>query len=139
MGTPFVDCQRCKGGGTDCGQFIAAVFENAQVFPSIPTAAYSPQWHLHHSEELYMQSILRYCREITEDEVKPGDIVLYFCGKCYSHGAIVLEWPTQIIHAVKLMRGVVYSDPVRDRFLVGRKRKFFSPWNDDGRLAGGAS
>lgn len=133
--TPFVDCARVKGAGVDCGQFIAAVYERVGIFKSIPTEPYSPQWHLHQEEEMYADELLKYCREIAEAEVKPGDIALYWAGKCHSHGAIVIDWPVQIIHAVKTMRGVVYSDPIRDRFLTNRKRRFFSCWNTDGSKA----
>jgi cell wall-associated NlpC family hydrolase len=126
MGTPFVDCARVKGAGVDCAQFIAAVYERILGRP-ISIESYSPQWHLHRDEERYIQGLLDHgCREIGQAEVLPGDIALYKVGRCFSHGAIVLDWPKEIIHAVKLQRGVVYSDPVRDKFVASRERKFFT-------------
>ena len=127
--TPFRDCARVKGAGVDCAQFIAAVYEKT-LGRSIPIEPYSPQWHLHRDEERYIAGLLSEgCREISESDVNPGDIVLYKQGRTYSHGAIVIAWPTRIIHAIKLMRGVCYSDPSCDRFLTNRERKFFSFWN----------
>lgn len=124
--TPFRDCARVKGAGIDCAQFIAAVYERV-LGRSIDIDPYSPQWHLHKDRELYVEGLLAHgCREIEGPEVLPGDIVLYHQGRCYSHGAIVITWPTQIIHAVKLMGGVVYSDTLRDKFLTNRRRRFFS-------------
>lgn len=133
--TPFVDCARVKGVGVDCGQYLAGVFERAGIFPPVAIQPYSPQWHLHHEEEMYATEVLKYMREIREAEVQPGDVVLYWAGRCHSHGAIALDWPRRIIHAVKAQRGVVYSDPLQDRFLTNRRRRFFSAWNADGSRA----
>jgi cell wall-associated NlpC family hydrolase len=129
--TPFVDCGRVKGAGVDCAQFIAAVYEKV-LGRKVAIESYSPQWHLHRDEERYIAGLMAEgCREISEPEVLPGDIVLYKVGRCFSHGAIVVEWPRQIIHAVKLQRGVVYADPVRDKFVANRERKFFTFFTGD--------
>lgn len=133
--TPFHDCARVKGVGVDCGQYLAGVFENAGIYKAIPTSAYSPQFMLHRGEEAYADELLKWCREIDESEVQAADIVLYWQGRCHSHGAIVLDWPVRIIHAVKLLGGVVYSNPQQERWLTNRRRRFFSAWNADGSRA----
>lgn len=129
--TPFIDCARVKGAGCDCAQFIAGAFENSGIAKTNVLRFYSPQWNLHSPEELYIDGLLANgCREITEAEVKPADIVVYKQGRTYSHGALIVEWPRRVIHAVKFMGGVVYSDTTQDRFLTLRPRRFFSFWGD---------
>lgn len=128
LNTPFADCQRVRGAGVDCGQFIAAVFEDSGVATNILMGVYGPQWSLHHSEELYLDGLIRNgAHEIAESEARPGDIVVFKQGRAFSHGALIISWP-RIIHAVKLMGGVVYSNVHEDRFLTRRDRKFFSFW-----------
>jgi cell wall-associated NlpC family hydrolase len=127
--TPFVDCARVKGAGVDCAQFIAAVYENAGIIESVPLGTYSPQWHLHHSEPRYLDGLIANgMHEVVEAEAKPGDVVVFMQGRTFSHGALIVSWP-RIIHAVKLMGGVCYSDVDRDKFLTRRERKFFSFWS----------
>lgn len=128
-GTPFVDCARVKRGGVDCGQFLAGVYIATGIISEALIDPYSPQWHLHHERPRYLEELERNgAHEITEGEVGPGDIVVYHQGRTFSHGAIVIEWPVKIIHAVKMMGGVCYSNPQTDKFLTMRERKFFSFW-----------
>ncbi len=83
-----------------------------------------------------MHIILEHAREI-EGRPLPGDVVLWRFGRCYSHGAIVIEWPT-VIHAY-LHRTCSLEDAEAAAWLniVGdgegdrgrpRPRKFFSYW-----------
>jgi NlpC/P60 family len=129
LGTPFHDLARCKHAGVDCAQFIAGAYENAGVARNLVIDFYSPQWHLHRDSERYIDGLVANgAHEISEADAKPGDIVLFKQGRTYSHGAIVVDWPHIIIHAVKIMRGVCFSDVTRDRFLTSRDRRFFSFW-----------
>ena len=41
----------------------------------------------------------RRAREIAPQDVQPGDFVVFRVGRCFAHGAIVIDWP-RIIHAV---------------------------------------
>ena len=109
LNTPYRHNQRCKGAGVDCGQFIIGVFEGAGLVPvgDITTTHYSHDWYLHQDKDWYLAWIEKYCDKIT-DEPQPGDVALYRFGRCVSHGAIVVEWPT-IIHAA-VGRGVILSD-----------------------------
>jgi cell wall-associated NlpC family hydrolase len=64
----------------------------------LPHFPYYPHdWHLHRVTERYLEGVLQYAKEI-ESLPRPADIVLWKFGRCYSHGAIVVEWP-RIIHA----------------------------------------
>ena len=57
--------------------------------------------------EEVIKSVKSVCDEV-EGSPQPGDIVLYKIGKCVSHGAIVVEWPT-IIHSY-IHLGVILQD-----------------------------
>lgn len=107
LGTPYHSGARLKNTGVDCGMFLLEVYEAAGVVPHIDPGQYSPEWHLHRSEEKYLAWIEKYCDQIT-GEPHPGDIALFKFGRCVSHGGIVVEWP-KIIHAYVGM-GVIVSD-----------------------------
>ncbi|HYL49488.1 MAG TPA: hypothetical protein VET84_09005 [Stellaceae bacterium] len=47
--------------------------------------------------------------------ILPGDIALWRFGRCFSHGAIVIEWPV-VIHAY-LGRGCVLEDAAKAEWL----------------------
>jgi cell wall-associated NlpC family hydrolase len=97
LGTRFHDRARCKGAGVDCAQLPAAVYEEAGLVGTVDLGAYSPQWHMHRREELYLQRLLDFAIEIPGPPL-PADMVLFRYGNTYSHGGIVMEWPL-IIHA----------------------------------------
>ncbi len=130
-GTPFHHEGTIKGrrGGVDCGQSIRLIFEEAIGLERKPVEQYSAQWHMHRSEEKYVGEVLaRGAVEIPEGLVQPGDIVVYKCGRSFSHGGIVVEpWPGLIIHAVN-GHGVIYSHGTTDGFVKGRERRYFTRW-----------
>ena len=61
---------------------------------------------MHQMGQRYLEHIQKFCVQVTDPQ--PGDIVLYHFGKCISHGAIVVEWPT-IIHSY-IYQGVILQD-----------------------------
>lgn len=127
--TPFQDRAQCRGAGVDCCQLIAAAYSDSGVHPNLDIGFYSPQIMLHSDRETYIEGILANGgHEITEDEAKPADIVLYKVGRIYGHGAIIIDWP-RIIHATRQLNGVCYSDTTRDKWLSLRSRRFFSFWD----------
>jgi cell wall-associated NlpC family hydrolase len=124
IGTPYHPHAKLKGGGVDCAMFPIAVYQECGLLPAdyVPPY-YSPQWHLHRSEELYLQEIDRFCVEIAGPP-QPGDFMVYRFGRTFSHGAIVVAWP-QIIHSY-VDHGVILSDGAADGALVSRECKFFA-------------
>ena len=121
--TPYHSGAKVKGVGVDCGQLLIGVYEGAGILPvgECNPGYYSPEWHLHRSEEKYLHWIKKYCDEIS-DEPLPGDIAVFQFGRCVSHAGIILGWP-RIIHAYVGM-GVIISD-VSEAILIdnrGRSR-----------------
>ena len=129
VGTPYHHNQRVKGGGVDCANLPAAVYAAANVISPIPAEEYSPQWHLHQSPERYLGRVLENATEF-DGPPGPGDFVLWKVGRCYAHGAIVVEWPI-IIHAVA-GQGVILGNALRDPFdrkvLKDREPRYFTLW-----------
>ena len=105
LGTPYRGHCHFKGphGGADCGQFLAAVYVEADVLPesiwsTIPRD-YSLQVSMHQESTEYIDLISRFFRLIPESEVLPGDVVVYKFGFAYAHAAIIIDWPAHVIHS----------------------------------------
>ena len=125
LGTPFHDQQRVKGAGIDCAYLIASVFEEAGLIEHIDIGYYSPQFFLHHSEEKYLSFVLPRAVEIEQEEAKAADLVVFKVGRCFAHGALILEegWPS-ILHAYK-PEGIVTIGRGDVGELGERERRFF--------------
>jgi len=123
LGTPYHHHGRVKGAGADCAMFPLAVFQECGLLPlDYLPPQYSVQWHLHRSEELYLNELTKFCVEISRPP-RPEDFVVFRFGRTFSHGAIVLDWP-KIIHSY-IPHGVLLSDALRDGELAGRELKIF--------------
>lgn len=132
LSTPYHHLACVKGHGVDCAYLVKATFEEARVVAPFRLEAYSAQWYLHHADELYLNHVMDVAREIPEAEALPGDIVLYQFGRCFSHGAIIIDpgFP-KIVHAFLQARAVVIGEGdqgdlgfVRDG--KQRPRRFFT-------------
>ncbi|MEO8804635.1 MAG: hypothetical protein ABI433_01020 [Burkholderiaceae bacterium] len=122
--TPYHHHARIKGVGVDCAQILCAVYEACDLVDHIELGNYPPQWHLHHSEELY----LGWLEKVGAHEVQApalGDIAVYRFGRCFSHGSIVVG-PALVAHSY-LRRGVHLSR-FTEAPLAGRPVKFYSLW-----------
>ena len=136
LGTPYHAGGRVKGAGVDCLTLLAEVYAEAGAVPYVDVPYYPHDWHLHRSEERYLNGLLRYAHEI-DALPEPGDIALWKFGRCFSHGAIVVEWPI-IIHAY-VGRACVMENAATATWLshIGenanrqgkaRPMRFFSVW-----------
>jgi NlpC/P60 family putative phage cell wall peptidase len=138
LGTPYHHGARVKGAGVDCAQLLIGVFSAVGLIEPPRLENYPPDWHLHRSAERYLGVVLAHAHELEGDAPLPGDVVLWRFGRCFSHGAIVIDWPL-VIHAY-LARPCVLEDAERAVWLdtigegggSGRKRprRFFSYWRD---------
>ncbi len=124
LGTPYHHRAAVRGAGADCAMFPLAVFQSCGILPTdYRPPAYSVQWHLHHSEELYLKELARFAIEVPAPPQR-ADLAIFRFGRTFSHGAIVLDWPL-IIHSC-IPHGVVLSDATRDADLLGRETRFFT-------------
>lgn len=123
--TPYKPNAALKGIGVDCIQFLAMVYAEAGVVDisgenDLLENNYDIAIHQHQNDRRYLEGILRHAEEITEEELQPGDLVLYGMvvkhgdGTRYHHGAIVIAWPDVVIHAS--MRGVITSRGTKGLF-----------------------
>lgn len=128
--TPHHNGARVKGEGVDCGQFPIAVYSACGLMPAVDTGSYPHDFHMHRSEEWYLSIAQKYGKEIEVDRVKRGDFALYKIGRIFSHGAIVIKWPEEIIHAYTGV-GVTLAHGLGGH-LGDKKRvkaiKFFTLW-----------
>lgn len=127
--TPFRHRGRLKGrnGGVDCAGVLLETYERAGCTPHIEPAAYVMQAMLHDNRERFVEVLATYGREISAEEAKRGDAVVWKVGRSYSHGGILIEdWPGRVVHAVQVF-GVQIAHGTRDAFLSARReRRFFT-------------
>lgn len=131
--TPYAHCARVKGAGVDCAMILAEVYGTVlPAFKTVEIPEYSPQWHLHHSDEIYLNIVRQYASEV--DSPLPGDIVVVKFGRAFAHGGIVTAWPC-LVHAYMQAECVIEEDFNVNHELAGRAHRFFSPWAKTGKVA----
>lgn len=132
VNTPYHHFGKIKGVGVDCATLISEVFTRVGMIAPVDTPEYSPQWFMHQSAELYMREVLRHAHRT--DAPLPGDVALWKVGRCFAHGAIVINpgWPA-IIHAYQ-PAGIVLEANGTDAALAQHKSgkhrevRFFTLW-----------
>ena len=105
--TPYRGGACLKRLGVDCGQFIYGVYRNCNLLPAIDMPAYYDLHPgVHSAKSILEELVVPYFREIPEQEVKPGDCVIFktqmrYAARTqgYAHAAIVIDWPNYILHA----------------------------------------
>lgn len=120
LGTPWHHQGALKSVGVDCARLLCEVYHNAGLIPAIDPRPYPADWHFHRDEERFIGWLADYAEEV--DSPEPGDVAVFKFGRCFSHGAIVIDWPL-IIHAY-MGDGVREQDATTGR-LSGRPTKFF--------------
>jgi len=126
LGTPYLHSGRIKGAAADC-TFFAEVFARLGIIPPIEIAPYAPQAALNRASSVYLQTIERFAHEVSEP--KPADVVLFWAGRGFSHGGVVIDpgWPV-IIHADSLLKRVTEARGDQGRLGNAKARKFYSFW-----------
>lgn len=124
VNTRYVSNADVKGAGIDCGMLLVRVFVDLKLIEPFDPRPYPAQWALHQRAERYLASIQNFADEI-EGPPLPGDVVLFQFGHCWSHGAIVVDWP-RIIHANPPR--CRHDDWKRNTNLHKRRPRFFSLW-----------
>lgn len=130
LGTPYAHRQRLKGAGVDCAGLPLEVYATVGLIPPTDVGAYSAQWHLHRSRELYLEWVERLGpREIEVDRAQAGDFLIWRFGRTFSHGAIALD-TQRVIHAVARAGAVLVEDRLGVADLRGNPVRAFTFWED---------
>ena len=143
IGTPYCDHAGVKRAGVDCAFYPTRVYQAVGLIPKeyIPPK-YSPhQWLRKGIEDrTYLGEILKYAkhevltRELTDADPRPelpvirrdplpGDLVLYHLVESWTHGGIIVSWPSMILHSVRLHGVVGFSADAGN--VRRRARRFF--------------
>jgi cell wall-associated NlpC family hydrolase len=100
--TPYRGWSHVKHCGVDCGQLLYIVYHNVGLIPEIVDLPKDYPLYIgqNRASTEYVDLVLTHFREITEEEVLPGDFVVWKLtgSMSFCHGAIVTEWP-DFIHA----------------------------------------
>jgi NlpC/P60 family putative phage cell wall peptidase len=126
IGTPYHHQGRVLGVGVDCATLLCEVYEAAGVIPHVDPTPYPADWHLHRTSERYLGWLEQYGREV--ETPRPGDVIIWRFGRCFSHGAILCD-NEQIIHSY-LDQGVRFENRYAEVFR-GREVKYFTLWDDE--------
>ncbi len=119
--TPWQHAVAVKHAGVDCGRLLIEVYANCGFIERYTPDTYPQDFAVHSSDERFLRNIERYTHEVITPLA--GDIAVWKYGRCFSHAAIVIEWPT-IIHA-KIDEGVLL-DLGDQGDLAGRAVRFYS-------------
>lgn len=96
VGTPFHHAARIKGAGVDCANLLIAVYSEAGLIEPFELEPYPQDWMLHREAERFLDTVGRYADEVPVPV--PGDTVVMRFGRCFSHGAILVD-PQTLVHA----------------------------------------
>ena len=141
--TPYHDHAGIKGVGVDCAFFPLRVMQAIGKIPlDFEVPYYSPQqwlnspsqkdkFHLKFEDPTFISIVKTFAkREITEEEILPGDFVIYKVAASWTHGGIIINWPDYILHPI-VGRGVIGSHGTKEGFLFNRPRRFFSVFDKE--------
>jgi cell wall-associated NlpC family hydrolase len=78
--------------------WMLQAFANCGIVEFVDPRPYHRLWFLHRGEELYLDWLNKFASEIPAEEAKPGDIVIYKHGMCFSHAGMIID-DTRLIHA----------------------------------------
>jgi cell wall-associated NlpC family hydrolase len=115
---------RVKGVGVDCGGLLYEIY-GPHFGPFAPFPTYAPDWACHKDDELYLDFIKPYVREVPIPI--RGGIGLFHIGQAYAHAAIYVG-ENQFIHAWgRLRAGSVTKTPMRvmQSFCKDHSPKYF--------------
>lgn len=126
IGTPYFHGGRLKKIGADC-TFVAVAYENAGIVPHVNIDPYSPQAHLNRYAGTYLKTVENY-GHLTSDP-KPGDIVMYWFGRDFSHAGIIVNpgWPT-IVHGDMMAHSILMAIGDQGNLALAKKRIFMTLW-----------
>jgi NlpC/P60 family putative phage cell wall peptidase len=132
IGTPYHHAADVRGVGCDCGMLLVRVFVDLGLCEPFDPRPYTQDWHLHRSEEVYLGTLLARAHAVREP--RPGDVILFRYGRCFSHGGVVTRAnPLTIVHAFHPAGTVLEEQVARNPELADRLdgARFASYWAPD--------
>ena len=137
VGTPFRDCADIKGreGAVDCAMLLVRCSVDTGLLAPFDPRPYAPRWHVHRGEEKFLDWVKTRLGGVEVERPIFGDVVVWQFGRCFSHGAILVN-STEVVHAWAAYRMVTVSplDEPLLRFMgsrvadIPRPVKFFDVW-----------
>lgn len=138
LGTPYKHRGAVLGAGCDCVQLLIQSSLAAGLIDDADAAGkYTCDWHLHRSEERYLEGLERFAARVDDSEDKlidrprdftaeTGDILMFQVGRTFSHSAIVTGWP-YIIHSY-LPSIIVEEVSILGTPMAERHMRVYSYW-----------
>jgi cell wall-associated NlpC family hydrolase len=112
----------------DCAMLLVRCWVDAGVFQPFDPRPYPPNWHLNRqATERYLEWMQSLAHEVAAP--RPGDVVLWRMGWCFSHGGIIVNRHDHVMHALAEHRKCTMTD-LDEAFLrwdrgKSRPRRFF--------------
>jgi len=138
VGTPFVNCGDVKGdrGAVDCAMLLVRCYVDTGRLAPFDPRPYPPNWHIHRSEQRFLGWIQERLGAREIEAPRLGDVIVYQFGRCYAHGAIMIN-SREVVHAYSHAGIVLVSamnEPSLDKVTLAaadyaRPRKYFDVWS----------
>lgn len=94
--------------GCDCSGLLIGVLQSLGYMKDYQLRKYPKDWNLHAMADNYLEEeLLKIANEIKEAP-QPGDVLLFFFGRCKAHLGIVTKHPL-FVHCYKDSKKVVYG------------------------------
>jgi NlpC/P60 family putative phage cell wall peptidase len=129
IGTPYHHAADIKGAGVDCAMLLVRIYCDLGLVEPFDPRPYTRDWMLHRDDERFLRFLLTRASEVSDP--RPGDVILFRFGRCFSHGGIVsARKPLTIVHAFAPARVVLEDEVERSGELTERLThvKFASYW-----------
>jgi len=129
--TPYHHGANVHGAGVDCLMLLVEVFKACGCIPlDFDPRPYSHQWHLHRSEEVYLQGMERFGRLLPEGAAADvGDIAIWRFGRTFSHAGLLVRpqdgGELEVLHA-RMSAGEVTLDRLDASELAARESRVFT-------------
>lgn len=139
LGAPFLNCAAIKPvpcgerGAVDCAMLLARAAIDSGLIAEFDPRPYPPAWHVHRDEERFIGWLQDKLHTTEVSAPRVGDVLVYKFGRCFSHGAIMIN-SAEIVHAWSAARCCVISgmdEPLLATapMLGARPVRFFDVWN----------
>jgi cell wall-associated NlpC family hydrolase len=128
IGTPFRHDAEVLGAGCDCAHLINAVYSKVGAIHHVKFPQYHADFWKHAKyPEMHIVETMKKVgfKEITAAQVKPGDVVVLYIGKCWAH-CLILTGPHTAIEAWPTKAKVAEINIREERLFRNHQKRFFT-------------